>query len=100
MTKTKTNPTRYVLVATASRPWTIAAGYLESEDGGTVVLRDARMIVYYSIESRALFGVATHGMCGQGRVTAAVSRARLRNVEVMLDVTPEAQASIEAEPWT
>jgi hypothetical protein len=100
MTETKTNPTRYVLVATASRPWTIAAGYLESEDGDTVILRDARMIVYYSAGSQALFGVAVRGMRGQGRVTSAVSRARLRNVEVVLDVTPEAQSSIEAEPWT
>lgn len=97
--KTATAP-RYVLVATASRPWTVAAGWLESEADGWVVLRDARMIAYYTTESRTLFGIAAHGMHGRGRVTSAVAVARLRNVECVLDVTEAARQSIEAEPWT
>lgn len=102
-TKTKTKPQRrgrYVIVATSSRPWTVVAGYVESEDGDTVILRAARMIVYYGAATRALYGLAKHGPKGGARITPAVSRVRVHRVESVLAATAEARAAIEAAPWT
>lgn len=97
--KTPKAEAEYLIVVTASRPWTIVAGYVESDDGTTVILRDARMIVYYSSDSRGLYGIASVGVTGSARVSPAAPRVAVSNVEHRISVTDEARASIEAAPW-
>lgn len=92
----------YVVVATSSRPWTVAAGIYDGEDAnGRIYLRDARQIIYWDRPSKGLFGVAANGIVnGQGRVTPRVDFARYRNEETILVATDGARKSIESEPWT
>jgi hypothetical protein len=94
------NTNRYVIIATASRPWTVIAGTLESEEQDTVILRDARLIVCWGPASHGLLGLATRGLLGGGRVSPTVGRVRVHGVETVLDCMDAARASIEAEPWT
>lgn len=89
----------YVIVCTSSRPWRIEAGYLVSRRGGTVVLRDARMIVYYDAASLGAGGLAARGCSSRCRVGPAVQEATIRGVESVHVATELARLSIEAEPW-
>lgn len=104
MTKTakktakKTAP-RYVLVTTTSRPWTIVAGTLASEDGDRVTLKDARMIVYFSEDVHALLGCAVRGPGCAARVSPRVDEITIRNVEAVIAVSDVARTAIEDEPW-
>lgn len=90
---------RYVVVATASRHWSVVAGWLVSEDGNEVELRDARMIVFWPTATKGLYGLAERGPVG-GRVSPAAKRARVKNVEHVIDCTDEARKVFEAGPWT
>lgn len=92
-------PEKYVVVATKTRRWCVIAGVLESEKKDTVVLRDARMIIYYSMDAHGLLGVAARGPGESARVSPRVDRATVHGVEVVLDATSDARAAIQAEPW-
>lgn len=95
-----TTKARHVLVATSSRPWTVLAGTLESDDGaGRYVLRDARMIVYWSSDAHGLLGVAAGGPGTDARVSPRVDRVCVRGVEIDADLSAIALRAIEAEPW-
>jgi hypothetical protein len=95
----KNTAPRFVIVATKSRPWSVVAGTVESEDGDTIVLTDARMILYWVKDVHGLYGLATRGTPAGSRVSPPVC-ARVSGVEHVIDATPEARAAIEAEPWT
>ena len=90
---------KYVLVVTGHRPWSIVAGELVACDGDSVTLRDARMIAYYSGDARTVYGCAAHGPGSGARVSPRVDEATLRGVEHIIAATPAARAAIEAEPW-
>ncbi len=91
----------YVVVATSSRPWSVAAGYYAGEDKqGRVYLDNARQIIYWSSPSHGLLGVAARGIVdGDGRVSPAVRHMRVKNEESVIAATDLARTSIEAEPW-
>lgn len=95
----KAKAERYVIVATKSRPWSVLAGVLVSEDEDTVELRDARMLIYWSADARGLYGVASGGPGTSARVSLSIARARVRGVEHTIDCTDEARKAIEAAPW-
>lgn len=92
---------RYVIVATQTRRWSVLAGELKSWDAerGIAVLRNARMIVFFSTGARSIVGVAKGGPGDGARVSPAIDEAAIRVVELLLDCSPEARAAIEAEPW-
>lgn len=95
----KAQAQRFVIVATKSRPWSVIAGVLESENGDTVILTDARMILYWVEEVHGLLGLATNGT-PQGCRVSPPARVKVSGVEHMIDVTAKARNSIEREPWT
>jgi hypothetical protein len=90
---------KYVIVATKSRPWDVLAGELVSQDGDGVVLTGARMIVLWGTDGHSIAGVAATGR-GLRRVSSAVDRAEVMGVELILTCSAEARMAIEAEPWT
>ena len=97
--KRSTKKERYVVVATGFRPWSIVAGILEEKNGDEVILRDARMVAYFSRDARTVFGVAAKGPGDGARVSPRVDRVCLHGVEHVIDATPAARKRIEAEPW-
>jgi hypothetical protein len=93
---------RWVVVATQSRPWLVACGRLDSwdESAGRVTLEEARCAVYFSQPTRSVFGCATIGPQNGSRVSRPCDSVTIRGVELLLDATPEAVAAWKTEPWT
>lgn len=88
---------KYVLVRTYSAG--VFAGYLESRSGQEVVLTDARRIWYWAgaatLSQLAVDGTSKPNEC---KFPAPVPRVEVLQAIEILDVTPQAQASIEAVP--
>ena len=90
----------YVIVRTYSAG--VFAGTLESRDGKEVVLSDARRLWYWqggaSLSQMAVTGTSKPKGC---KFPPEVPRVVLTEAIEILDVTPEAQASIASvKPWT
>lgn len=87
----------YVIVRTYSAG--VFAGTLETRDGKEVVLSNARRIWYWagaaSLSQLATSGTSRPSDC---KFPVAVPRVVLTEAIEILDVTPEAQASIAAVP--
>jgi len=85
---------KYVIVRTYSAG--VFAGSLESRTGREVVLRDARRIWYWSgaatLSQLAVDGTSDPENC---KFPVAVDRVELLEAIEILDVTPEAEASIK-----
>lgn len=93
---------RYVIARTCSAG--VFAGTLESQsaDGKRVVLTDARRLWYWegaaSLSQIAVSGTSRPNDC---KFPTPVPRVGLTECIELLDVTPEARASIEAVPiWS
>jgi hypothetical protein len=98
MTKPKkTEPTgqKYQIVRTFSAG--VFAGYIESRNGQEVIMRNARRLWYWdgssSLSELAVRGTAKPENC---KFPCAVDRVELLQVIEILDVTKDAQKSIES----
>jgi hypothetical protein len=89
-----------VLVTTDKRG--VFFGYYEgdpSEAGTKVTLSNARMIVYWSAETRGVLGLAAHGPKAGSRVTAAVPQLILEGITAIGVCTDAAVKVMETGPW-
>ncbi len=91
--------TRHVLVTTEMRG-VFAGQYVSGEAGGTVVLEQSRMCLYWSKATRGVLGLASHGPAEGSRVSRPVPRAELGGATAILDLTPEALERWEESPWS
>jgi len=89
---------RPVVVTTAHRG--VFVGYTTDAESETITLVRARMVVYYSSDTRSVLGIATRGPQRGSRVSPAVPKLVLRNVTAVADATTEAAAAWELEPWS
>jgi hypothetical protein len=89
---------RAVVVTTEHRG--VFVGYTKDR-GATkeIALERARMVVYYSAETRSVLGIASRGVAKGSRVSPAVPRILLQNVTSVIDAAPEAVEAWEKEPW-
>ena len=98
--KSRKSEPRYQIVRTYSAG--VFAGFVESRNGQEVVMRNARRLWYWdgaaSLSELAQRGTSKPQNC---KFPVAVDRVELLNVIEILDVTPEARASIEGVAiWT
>ena len=97
MKKGKTKQGRYTMVRTYSAG--VFAGYLEGRTGKEVVLTDARRIWYWSgaasLSQLAQSGTSDPVNC---KFPEPVDRVTLTEAIELIDITPQAQASIAAVP--
>ena len=91
---------QYVLVATKSRRWSVVAGEFVRREGDVVTLKNARMIVYYSVGAHGLIGAAALGPGDKAKVSPSVDELDIENIELVATCSCEARTAIEAEPWT
>ena len=95
--KAKVETKKYVIVRTYSAG--VFAGTLESRDVKEVVLSNARRLWYWagaaSLSQLAVSGTSKPAAC---KFPVAVPSVTLTEAIEILDVTPEAQASIAAVP--
>jgi hypothetical protein len=88
---------QYALVTTKHRG--VFCGRVETVDGTTVTLTDARCAIYWSIAMRGVFGLAASGPDKDCRIGAAVSSLTLHDVTAMAPCTDAAVAAWQAAPW-
>ena len=90
---------RPVLVTTSHRG--VFVGYTtDAPDAATITLSRARMVVYYSADTRSVLGIASRGPQSGSRVSPPVPRLTLRSITAVVDATPEAAEAWELEPWS
>ena len=93
----KMNPKeKAVLVMTAHKG--VFFGYAVETGGATIKLRAGRMCVYWSADLRGVMGLASAGPNSNCKIGPAVDM-ELRDITCVADVTPEAAAKWEKQPW-
>lgn len=89
---------RAVLVTTDKRG--VFFGYLKDQPTPeSIILERARMIVYWSAETRGVLGLASDGPAAGSRVTPQVPQLTLMGVTAVADCTDKAVAAIKKAPW-
>lgn len=91
---------RFVVVTTDKDRSGVFGGILESHNGTDAVLKDARMAVYWSAETRGVLGLASIGPQSGSRITPAVPRIELNGVTSVIDCTDAAKEAWEDAPWS
>ena len=87
---------RAVIVTTAHRG--VFFGYATKTTGATIVLKRARLCVYWSPDVRGFMGLAANGPTSGCRIGPAAD-IELRNITAVVDVTSAAVEKWEAAPW-
>ena len=77
----------------------VFAGLVESESGDVVTLVQARMCVYWETSMHGVLGLAAQGPSKACRIGPVVPRIKLRDVTALIEMSPDAVAAWEAEPW-
>jgi len=90
---------RHVLVTTDNERRGVFGGVLVEQNGSSVVLHDARMAVYWPPETHGVLGLAADGPKTGAKISPKVPRIELDGVTAVMDMTPEAVAAWESEPW-
>jgi hypothetical protein len=92
----KNSGERPVIVTTAHRG--VFFGYAKDVDGETIMLKRARLCVYWSQDVKGFMGLASNGPTSSCRIGPAAD-ITLRNITAVLAVTPDAVKAWEAAPW-
>ena len=87
-----------VVVTTKHRG--VFMGEIESRNGSEIVLKDARVCVYWSRDTKGFVGLAKTGPLSGSRVSPAAPKLELFDVTSVTHCTPEAVEKWEAEPWS
>ena len=88
---------RPVVVCTKYRG--VFFGYADETQGDTIILKHARMCVYWDKALHGVMGLASSGPSSSCRVGPAVPQIELRGVSAIVAVEPQAVEKWEAEPW-
>lgn len=93
------NQERYVVVTTDINRRGVFGGILESYGGGNAVLREARMCVYWSRETKGVVGLAAIGPQPGSLISAPAPRIEVDGVTAVMDCTDAARKLWEAALW-
>lgn len=90
---------RPVIVCTDKRG--VFFGYVDGDTVGKdpIVLRRARMCVYWSEATRGALGLASTGPGKGSRISPAGPSIELRGITCVMECSPEAVAVWEQGPW-
>ncbi len=88
---------RPVMITTSHRG--VFFGYATDTDGETIILKRARLCLYWSADCKGFMGLAATGPTKGCRIGPAAD-ITLRNITSVLEVTPVAVTAWEAAPWT
>ncbi len=87
---------RPVLVTTAHRG--VFFGYATGTKGETITLSRARNVVYWSADVKGFMGLAASGPSHSCRI-GPPANIELRGITAVAEVTPDAAAKFESQPW-
>lgn len=75
-------------------------GELESKEGTEVTLKDARVCVLWSRETKGFVGLAATGPLNGSRVSPAAPKMEIVDVTAVLHCSLEAVEKWESTPWS
>lgn len=88
---------RAVIVTTEHRG--VFFGYATDTDGEQIVLKRARLCLYWSSDCKGFMGLAATGPTSGCRIGPAAD-ITLRKITSVLEATPEAVKRWEGAPWS
>ena len=88
---------RPVIVTTTHRG--VFFGYAGNTDGETIVLKRARLCVYWSADVKGFMGLAAGGPTKGCRIGPAAD-ITLRNITSVIEVSTHGVKAWESEPWS
>lgn len=91
---------RPVVICTEDRG--VFFGYLDADykpGQDPIILRKARMCVYWSQETKGVVGLAASGPAKGSRITGAGPSIELRKITAVMDCTADAVGVWERAPW-
>lgn len=91
---------RMVVVTTDSTRRGVFFGEFVSHEADVVVLKNARMAVMWSAETRGVLGLASIGPQDGSRITSAVPRIVVNGVTSVMDCSSEAVKQWEKGLWS
>ena len=91
----KTQP---LIVTTAHRG--VFFGYGQPTTAKKIRIEQARMCVYWSADVRGVVGLATTGPTKTCRIGPAAPAITLQDVTSVMEVSPEAEAAWQKQPWS
>lgn len=92
---------KFCVVTTNKNCRGVFAGEVTESDleKGTATIKDARMCVYWSTDTKGVVGLAAGGPTNKCRVTAPAPEIKLMGVTSIMEATDEAKKAWESEPW-
>lgn len=90
---------RNVVVTTDKDRRGVFCGELVSHKGDIATLKNCRMAVYWSSDVHGVLGLAAAGPSKTCRISPAIPRIKLNGVTAIMDMTDEAKAAWEKQPW-
>jgi hypothetical protein len=103
MSKTKKVVTKkkFVVVTTDNTRRGVFGGYLESydQDKAIAILSQARMAVYWSVETKGVLGLASIGPQKGSKITPAVPSMEINGVTSVMDATKGAEKQWATGMW-
>lgn len=91
----------YVVVTTDKEKRGVFAGFLEEDKSPEyVVLKEARMVVYFSKETRSVLGLAAKGPQEGSRVSYPAPQIKLFGITMIASATAEAINNFEENKWS
>ena len=91
---------RIVVVTTDNTKKGVFYGELVKHTGDTVVLKNARMAVYWSTETKSVLGLSAIGPQKGSRISPPVPQLEVNGVTSIADCSQAAIAQWEAGLWT
>ena len=88
---------RPVIVTTTHRG--VFFGYAGNTDGETIVLKRARLCVYWSADVKGFMGLAAGGPTKGCRIGPAVPAITLTDVTSVMEISEDAAKKFEEAPW-
>lgn len=74
-------------------------GYAKPTSGSTVRLERARMCVYWSADMKGVVGLASYGPSDSCKIGPAAPAITLHGVTAIMEISPEAEAKWNKQPW-
>lgn len=90
---------KYVVVTTDDNRRGVFCGYLDDETKDIVILSEARMIVYWSKETRGVLGLASSGPASGSRVSPKIPILKINGITAIMECTDKAKKELERGIW-
>lgn len=90
-----------VLLTTDSTKRGVFMGFIDPKDVDkeNIIAEEVRMAVYWSSDMRGVLGLASMGPSKSCKISPATSKAMIKGVTAVMELTEEAIVAWRKEPW-